>query len=209
MNCVEFRQQLSERIHAGNPSAALEAPAFDEHRRQCAACARRYQAAVALHRSPAQSSVLPPQLVAQTLQRICQAAQGPSPTVSRRIAHGAGRRTVAVSGWLAAAAMAARALWLALAPRSGAHSPDAVVVRFELVAPQARQVAVVGDWNDWDPEAHAMQRRNGVWELTLPLSRGGEYRYQFLIDETQWVPDPEAPIQIEDGFGGINSLLDT
>jgi 1,4-alpha-glucan branching enzyme len=49
---------------------------------------------------------------------------------------------------------------------------------------------------------------DGVWELRLKLNESGEYQYQFLINGKRWVPDPNAPLQVEDGFGGTNSVLD-
>jgi 1,4-alpha-glucan branching enzyme len=50
----------------------------------------------------------------------------------------------------------------------GAH-PDATGTTFRVWAPNARQVAVVGDFNDWRPAAHPMQPlgASGVWEVRV------------------------------------------
>ena len=87
---------------------------------------------------------------------------------------------------------------------------EVVTVRLTLEAPGAEQVAVVGDWNGWDADRHLMhdRDRDGVWELRLKLKEGGEYQYQFLINGKKWIPDPKAPLKVEDGFGGTNSILD-
>jgi 1,4-alpha-glucan branching enzyme len=91
-----------------------------------------------------------------------------------------------------------------------ASDPQAVVVEFRLEAPHARQVAVVGDWNGWNPELHRLSDRggDGVWRTTVTLRRGREYQYQFLVDGTAWIPDPSTPLRVDDGFGGTNSVLD-
>jgi 1,4-alpha-glucan branching enzyme len=70
-------------------------------------------------------------------------------------------------------------------------------------------VALVGDWNRWDPEAQKLRDPDGdgVWELEVRLKRGQEQRYQFLIDGERWVADPEAPLKVEDAFGGMSSVL--
>ena len=88
--------------------------------------------------------------------------------------------------------------------------PDMVVVEFRLEAPQARQVAVVGDWNGWDPEVHLLHdpEGDGLWRTTITLRRGREYQYQFLVDDTVWMSDPSTSIRVDDGFGGTNSVLD-
>lgn len=49
-------------------------------------------------------------------------------------------------------------------------------------APNARRVALIGDFNDWNPNAHPMQRTpDGRWTIRLDL-RHGHYRYLFLVD---------------------------
>jgi 1,4-alpha-glucan branching enzyme len=55
-------------------------------------------------------------------------------------------------------------------------------VRFSVWAPNARRVAVVGDFNAWDARRHPMRRRHeaGVWELFVPRLHAGE-RYKFAM----------------------------
>ena len=80
------------------------------------------------------------------------------------------------------------------------------VVRFVLVAPQAEQVSLVGDFNSWDASKTPMVRAasNGVWTVTLPLSVG-RHVYSFLVDG-KWSVDPNAPLAPDDGFGHANSV---
>ncbi|MFP4180614.1 MAG: hypothetical protein ACLFSA_11225 [Spirochaetaceae bacterium] len=86
---------------------------------------------------------------------------------------------------------------------------EVVTIHLTLEAPSAKSVAVVGDWNDWNTDSHLMSDKNGdgIWELQLKVERGGEYKYQFLVNGEKWIPDPNAPLQVEDGFGGTNSIL--
>jgi 1,4-alpha-glucan branching enzyme len=65
----------------------------------------------------------------------------------------------------------------------GAHlteSGGARGVRFAVWAPNAENVAVAGNFNDWDERRHPMRRREGgVWELFVPgLGEGTAYKYQ-------------------------------
>jgi hypothetical protein len=81
-------------------------------------------------------------------------------------------------------------------------------VQFVLVAPRARNVKVVGDFNGWDTSHaafHAKNRGGGVWSVTAPVPVG-HHRYAFLVDDTVWVADPMAPRADED-FGTPNSAL--
>ncbi|GIW43643.1 MAG: 1,4-alpha-glucan branching enzyme GlgB [Candidatus Binatia bacterium] len=53
-------------------------------------------------------------------------------------------------------------------------------VYFAVVAPNARRVSVIGEFNGWDPAAHPMRLRPeaGVWELFVPgVPHGALYKY--------------------------------
>ena len=84
-----------------------------------------------------------------------------------------------------------------------------ILVRLVLEAPEARSVTVAADWNQWKPETQPLSDEDGdgIWEIHLRLQRGKDYQYQFVIDGSRWVADPGARVQIDDGFGGVNSLL--
>ncbi|MGA7806153.1 GlgB N-terminal domain-containing protein, partial [Bradyrhizobium sp.] len=52
---------------------------------------------------------------------------------------------------------------------------------FAVLAPNARRVSVVGDFNFWDARRHPMRLRGaGYWELFVPRARPGD-RYKFDI----------------------------
>ena len=90
-------------------------------------------------------------------------------------------------------------------------APEFATVRLQIEIPQAQEVVVVGDWNQWDPAAQRLARMNGsnIWVIELSLDPGKEYRYQFVIDGAMWIPDPLSQLQVDDGFGGKNSVLET
>jgi hypothetical protein len=94
--------------------------------------------------------------------------------------------------------------------RTASHqSPTRRDVQFVLVAPTARKVSVVGDFNDWDAshqEFQAQHRGGGVWSVTAKVPVG-HHRYSFVVDDSVWVADPTAPRVIDDDFGMPNSAL--
>jgi 1,4-alpha-glucan branching enzyme len=71
-------------------------------------------------------------------------------------------------------------------------------VRFTVWAPNARRVALVGDFNSWDTRRHPMRRRAeaGVWELFVPrLAAGMKYKYAIIGPDgwhLPWKADPLA-----------------
>jgi anti-sigma factor RsiW len=88
-----------------------------------------------------------------------------------------------------------------------AEDAGTVTVRLSFYAPQARQVAVAGDFNRWTVGTDLMERRNGgVWTVDLTL-RPGRYSYMFVLDGETWVTDPGAEGYQDDGFGSRNAVL--
>ena len=79
-------------------------------------------------------------------------------------------------------------------------------VQFVYVAPRAKQVSVVGDFNDWDPAATPLAVKGGVWSRELEVT-AGRHDYAFVIDGTRWVADPSAPRAPADEFGGEHSVI--
>ncbi len=71
--------------------------------------------------------------------------------------------------------------------------------------PDARNVFVSGEFNDWNPSELALSKVGREWQLPYVLSPGN-YQYKFVVDE-QWVLDPKNPITIDDGAGNKNSFL--
>lgn len=96
----------------------------------------------------------------------------------------------------------------AQAPSAGAGSSAVQSVRFEVAAPGAAQVTLVGDFNDWNPAATPLRatRRNGVWSVTVPIAPG-RHEYAFVVDGERWIPDPHAPRAAAADFGSANSVV--
>jgi 1,4-alpha-glucan branching enzyme len=64
-------------------------------------------------------------------------------------------------------------------------------VNFVCIAPDAKQVTLVGDFNDWDPKAHPLKRQpDGSWTGQVTLGHG-HHHYRFLVDGKPTL-DPRA-----------------
>jgi hypothetical protein len=81
-------------------------------------------------------------------------------------------------------------------------------VEFVFVAPTARNVSLVGDFNGWDVTATPMRRTDGrtTWSVSVPLA-AGRHVYAFVVDGNDWVADPQAPLSPEQWFGQRNSVV--
>ena len=75
-------------------------------------------------------------------------------------------------------------------------------VTFDL--PDADSVAIVGEWNQWQP-APLVRVARGRWQALLPLARGA-YRFSLVVNGDRWVVPPGVP-RLPDDFGGEVGVL--
>jgi len=206
----EQMRQGMDRIRENLPLA------YREHLDSCDGC-RRFTLTLRYAETPGALRVDPP---ADLAAKAAHAARRPPEAAEPQAAkpeiaeeRQPARRILQIPRWahLAAAALLLVAATVGITLHyAGGDSGDTMVVHLHLKAPDANKVTVVGDWNDWQPQANPLKDHDndGVWETKIRIPKEGEYQYQFLINGKKWIPDPNAPMQVEDGFGGTNSVLD-
>lgn len=128
----------------------------------------------------------------------------------RAALRGGRSRWTAIPILLATSALTAVLAWVVGVrhPSTIAAPADSLVpVTFE-VSVHAAHVAVVGDFNGWDPDATPMTRTTpgGPWQAHVRVGPGRS-EYAFVLDGRTWIPDPAAPLSPSNAFGGRNSVL--
>jgi chromosome partitioning protein len=79
-------------------------------------------------------------------------------------------------------------------------------ILFQIDAPSAKHVGLVGDFNSWDaPISLNDDDQDGIW-IAIARLDPGTYQYKFVVDG-EWRPDPSNPAETDDGHGGRNSIL--
>lgn len=69
-------------------------------------------------------------------------------------------------------------------------------------------LAVVGDFNDWDPTATPLRPEGGLRAATVILPVGGRYAFRYLAEGGNWFNDDGAGAYQPNGFGGDDCVLD-
>jgi enterochelin esterase-like enzyme len=87
---------------------------------------------------------------------------------------------------------------------------DGSAVTFVYHDPQARRVAVSGEFNQWGRtgELAMMEQINesAIFHYTLNLSEPARLEYKFIVDD-EWKPDPLCHNVVDNGIGGQNSYF--
>ena len=80
-------------------------------------------------------------------------------------------------------------------------------VFFSVFAPDASEVYVVGDFNNWNLDGESRMYKEGAfWAKRINLN-SGRYRYRFVIDG-KWTEDPNNPSKELNPYGEMDSLLE-
>jgi 1,4-alpha-glucan branching enzyme len=97
-----------------------------------------------------------------------------------------------------------------LRKRPGA-TPGTVEVTFELPSTvDATEVAIVGEFNDWSPDALRVTRGDdGAFRATVVLEAGRRYRFRYFLDGERWENDWRADDYWPNQFGGDDSVVFT
>ncbi|MDQ3843007.1 MAG: glycogen-binding domain-containing protein, partial [Bacteroidota bacterium] len=70
---------------------------------------------------------------------------------------------------------------------------------------RATGVMLAGSFNDWNPDALAMQKTDSGWIAPVKLGPG-KYWYKFIVDG-RWIVDEDNLLRENDGLGNINSIF--
>ena len=80
------------------------------------------------------------------------------------------------------------------------------LVTFEYFDPSANIVALVGDFNQWNPVVRPLKRDSGgLWSVKIRLAPGS-YHYKFVINGERWEEDPLNQHRVMNEHGTHNSI---
>ncbi|MEO1032538.1 isoamylase early set domain-containing protein [Winogradskyella sp.] len=82
-------------------------------------------------------------------------------------------------------------------------------VTFSVPAKEAKNVAVVGSFNEWNTEATELKKlKNGTFKGTVDLASESSYEFRYVVDGT-YVNDEQADSYAWNDFAGAeNGILE-
>lgn len=93
------------------------------------------------------------------------------------------------------------------APATESTSPAPKEVSFNVAAPAAKDIYLVGDFNHWkiNEESRLSRLDDGRWEKKLGLTPG-RYKYKYIIDG-EWTLDAQNNEREQNSFGTFDSVI--
>lgn len=94
--------------------------------------------------------------------------------------------------------------------KSPSKSGSKTRVTFRMVPDEeAETVAVLGEFNGWNPETHRLaKRKDGSFSTTVSLDADRSYRFRYLVDGAVWANDEGADSFAPNRFGGQDGVLE-
>ncbi|MEW6381991.1 MAG: isoamylase early set domain-containing protein [bacterium] len=86
------------------------------------------------------------------------------------------------------------------------NRPKRKRVYFTFHSPEAHNVSLVGDFNNWDYTQSMKKDKDGNWKARLDLEPG-RYQYRYLVDG-EWRNDPQCTKFEPNQFGTENCILE-
>jgi 5'-AMP-activated protein kinase regulatory beta subunit len=94
-----------------------------------------------------------------------------------------------------------------MARKAKKEAPKRRRIEFSIEMPEANQVILMGDFNQWQPKTHPMRKdAEGVWRRTVMIYPG-RYEYRFWVDG-EWSNDPHNLQRCPNCFGSENNVIE-
>ncbi len=84
---------------------------------------------------------------------------------------------------------------------------DYCKVKFSLKPENAETVAIAGLNSDWETLITMSKKKDGTFTAEVSLPKETVHEFKYLINESEWLTEPEADKQKKNEFGTSNSVI--
>ena len=84
---------------------------------------------------------------------------------------------------------------------------DYCKVKFSFKTDNADSVQIRGLNSDWETSVIMTRKKDGSFTADVTLPKDSRHQFKYLVDDKQWLNEPEADSQEPNGFGGSNSVI--
>jgi len=84
---------------------------------------------------------------------------------------------------------------------------DYCKVKFSFTPENAETVEVLGLNSDWENGIILKKKKDGTFTAEVSLPKDTKQEFKYLVNKTEWVNDTEADSELENAYGGTNSVI--
>lgn len=80
-------------------------------------------------------------------------------------------------------------------------------VKFTLKPENAESVAIAGLNGNWETLISMSKKKDGSFSAEISLPKESQHEFKYVVNESEWINEPDADTQQPDGFGSSNSVI--
>lgn len=84
---------------------------------------------------------------------------------------------------------------------------DYCKVKFSFKVENAETIEILGLNSNWENSVIMSRKKDGTFSADVNLPKDSKHEFKYLVNETQWINDPEADSQEPNIYGGTNSVV--
>lgn len=84
---------------------------------------------------------------------------------------------------------------------------DYCKVKFTFTVENAETVEILGLNSDWENSIVMSKKKDGSFTCDVSLPKNTQHEFKYLVNDTEWINEPEADLQQPNTFGGNNSVI--
>ncbi len=88
-------------------------------------------------------------------------------------------------------------------------SKEETEVTFEFAREDVSNVAIAGDFNQWQPAPMKYVKKDNVFRTRIRLPKNQDFSFRYLLNEKEWENDYAADAYIPNPYGTENSVVST
>ena len=84
---------------------------------------------------------------------------------------------------------------------------DYCKVKFSFKVENAETIEILGLNSDWEKSIIMSKKKDGTFSADVNLPKESRHEFKYLVNETEWLNEPEADTEQANQYGGANSVI--
>lgn len=84
---------------------------------------------------------------------------------------------------------------------------DYCKVKFSFAPENAETVEVLGLNSDWENSIILKKKKDGTFSAEVSLPKDSRHQFKYLVNKTEWLNDADADEELQNEYGGTNSVI--
>ncbi|MBC8052750.1 MAG: isoamylase early set domain-containing protein [Sphingobacteriaceae bacterium] len=80
-------------------------------------------------------------------------------------------------------------------------------VKFTVQAEGAKTVELLGLNDDWETAIPLAKKKDGSFSTEIAFPKDSKHEFKYRVNQTEWLTEEDADVQVQNSFGSTNSLL--